>query len=220
MLLEGRGEDFRRHFLITHFFNPVRFMKLLELVPGPDTDPELMALHGRHSGADRLGKGVVYCKDRPNFIGNRIGTLWLHGDHPPDAGRGLSHRGGRRHLRPAMGRAKVGGLPHRRHRGHRYAACMSPTTSTKICPNDPQRDLFRMPEFVREMVARGWTGDKRRPGLLQAREGAERQVARFWRSIRPTLEYRPQEKVHFPSHRQREERIPTRCTGPHRGRTR
>ncbi len=74
MLLEGHGEDFRRHFLITHFFNPVRFMKLLELVPGPDTDPELMRFMGAFC-ADRLGKGVVYCKDRPNFIGNRIGTF-------------------------------------------------------------------------------------------------------------------------------------------------
>jgi 3-hydroxyacyl-CoA dehydrogenase len=73
MLLEGRSDDFRRHFLITHFFNPVRFMKLLELAPGPDTDPELMRYMGEF-GMERLGKGVVYCKDRPNFIGNRIGT--------------------------------------------------------------------------------------------------------------------------------------------------
>ncbi|MGH2515492.1 MAG: 3-hydroxyacyl-CoA dehydrogenase family protein, partial [Ktedonobacterales bacterium] len=72
MLLEGRSEDFSRHFLITHFFNPVRFMKLLELVAGPATDPELMRYMGEFC-TDRLGKGVVFCKDRPNFIGNRIG---------------------------------------------------------------------------------------------------------------------------------------------------
>ncbi len=73
MLLEGRGEEFRRHFLITHFFNPVRFMKLLEVVAGPETDPALMAFMGEFCSA-RLGKGVVYCKDRPSFIGNRIGN--------------------------------------------------------------------------------------------------------------------------------------------------
>ena len=72
LLLEGRGTDFQRNFLITHFFNPVRFMKLLELVAGPETDPELMRFMGEFC-TDRLGKGVVYCKDRPNFIGNRIG---------------------------------------------------------------------------------------------------------------------------------------------------
>src|SRR5487761_2588228 len=59
MLLEGRGEDFRRHFLITHSFNPVRFMKLLELVAGPDTDAELMRYMGEFCSA-KLGKGVVY----------------------------------------------------------------------------------------------------------------------------------------------------------------
>ncbi|MBF6589094.1 MAG: 3-hydroxyacyl-CoA dehydrogenase family protein, partial [Ktedonobacterales bacterium] len=73
MLLAGRGADFRRHFLVTHFFNPVRFLKLLELVPGPETDPEVMRYMGAFA-TERLGKGVVYCKDRPNFIGNRIGS--------------------------------------------------------------------------------------------------------------------------------------------------
>src|SRR6266446_8539571 len=72
MLTEGRSEDFRRHFLITHFFNPVRYMRLLELVPDVDTDPALMEFMQQFS-TEVLGKGVVLCKDTPNFIANRIG---------------------------------------------------------------------------------------------------------------------------------------------------
>jgi len=72
MLVEGRSEAFRRNFLITHFFNPVRYMRLLELVPCVDTAPELMQFMQQFS-TEVLGKGVVLCKDTPNFIANRIG---------------------------------------------------------------------------------------------------------------------------------------------------
>src|SRR5947209_8484613 len=67
MLTEGRSEDFRRNFLITHFFNPVRYMKLLEIIPDVNTNPELMAFMQRFA-TEVLGKGVVICKDTPNFI--------------------------------------------------------------------------------------------------------------------------------------------------------
>src|SRR5207302_4161143 len=72
MLTRGRSEDFRSHFLITHFFNPVRYMRLLELVPDTDTDRALMQFMQQFA-TEVLGKGVVLCKDTPNFIANRIG---------------------------------------------------------------------------------------------------------------------------------------------------
>src|SRR5205085_8578152 len=72
LLTEGRSEDFRRNFLITHFFNPVRYMRLLELVPDVDTNPELMQFMQQFA-TEVLGKGVVLCKDTPIFIANRIG---------------------------------------------------------------------------------------------------------------------------------------------------
>src|SRR5262249_10491730 len=72
-MVAGRSEGFRRRFLVMHFFNPVRYMKLLELVTGPDTSAETLA-RLRPPGEDVLGKGVVLGKDTPNFIGNRIGT--------------------------------------------------------------------------------------------------------------------------------------------------
>jgi len=73
-MMEGRGEEFRGNFLVTHFFNPVRYMKLLELVAGEDTDPEILRGMAEF-GERRLGKGIVYGKDTPNFIGNRIGVF-------------------------------------------------------------------------------------------------------------------------------------------------
>src|SRR6266702_6186462 len=73
LLTEGRSENFRRHFLITHFFNPVRYMRLLEIVPDVDTDPALLQFMQQFA-TEVLGKGVVLCKDTPNFIANRIGT--------------------------------------------------------------------------------------------------------------------------------------------------
>src|SRR5260370_32842051 len=73
MLPEGRSATFLRNFLITHFFNPVRYMRLLELVPDVDTDPTLMAVIQQFA-TETLGKGVVLCKDTPKFIANRIGV--------------------------------------------------------------------------------------------------------------------------------------------------
>ncbi|MCW8861169.1 MAG: 3-hydroxyacyl-CoA dehydrogenase family protein [Rhodospirillales bacterium] len=86
-ICEGMGERFRRDIAVTHFFNPVNIMKLLELVPGEDTDPEVMSALSQFCGG-LLGKGVVYAKDTVNFIGNRIGCFWmLSGLHMARAAR-------------------------------------------------------------------------------------------------------------------------------------
>src|SRR6185295_1048729 len=73
-LTEGRSEDFKKSFFITHFFNPVRYMKLLELVVGPHTDAQFVRKFHRF-GEEHLGKGIVYGKDTPNFVANRIGIF-------------------------------------------------------------------------------------------------------------------------------------------------
>ena len=72
-MMKGRTENFRKNFLVMHFFNPVRYMKLLELVVGPETSPDTLATI-KAFGEDQLGKGIVLGKDTPNFVGNRIGT--------------------------------------------------------------------------------------------------------------------------------------------------
>src|SRR5579872_895755 len=75
-IVEGFSESFRKHFLGTHFFNPPRYLHLLEVIPGPDTDPAILEFVSRF-GEKRLGKGIVPCKDTPNFIGNRVGFFLL-----------------------------------------------------------------------------------------------------------------------------------------------
>jgi len=196
MLLEGRSEDFRRHFLITHFFNPVRFMKLLELVPGPDTDPELMSFMGAFC-TERLGKGVVYCKDRPNFIGNRIGTFGFMATIRRMLDEGYRIEEVDAILGQPMGRPRSAAF--------RTADLAGIDTLVHVAdnlyenlPDDPQRELFRVPEFVREMVARKWLGDKTGQGFYKRVKGADGKSEIL--AIDPaTLEYRPQESAHFSS---------------------
>jgi 3-hydroxyacyl-CoA dehydrogenase len=196
MLLEGRSDDFRRNFLITHFFNPVRFMKLLELVAGPETDPALMRFMGGFC-TERLGKGVVYCKDRPNFIGNRIGTYGFMATLRRTLDEGYRIEEVDAILGQPMGRPKSA--------AYRTADLAGIDTLVHVAdnlyenlPDDPQRALFRMPDFVREMVARKWLGDKTGQGFYKRVKGADGSSDIL--AIDPaTLEYRPQESVHFSS---------------------
>ncbi|HEV2457032.1 MAG TPA: 3-hydroxyacyl-CoA dehydrogenase/enoyl-CoA hydratase family protein, partial [Ktedonobacterales bacterium] len=195
MLLEGRSDDFRRHFLVTHFFNPVRFMKLLELVAGPETDPELMRSMGAYC-TERLGKGVVYCKDRPNFIGNRIGTYGFMATVHRMLDEGYKIEEVDAILGPAMGRPRSAVF--------RTADLAGIDTLVHVAdnlyqnlPDDPQRELFQMPQFIRDMVSRGWVGDKAGQGFYQRVKGGDRRDILV---IDPaTLGYRAQDSVHFSS---------------------
>lgn len=197
MLLEGRGEDFRRHFLVTHFFNPVRFLKLLELIAGPETDPELMR-YMREFGTERLGKGVVECKDRPNFIGNRLGIYGLMATLKRMLDEGYRVEEVDAIFGPVMGRPKSAAFRTLDLAGIDTTLHVADNLYANL-PDDPQRALFQMPPFVREMVARGWTGDKGGQGFykrLKGEGGGKREIL----AIDPaTLEYRAQEKVSFPS---------------------
>ena len=116
LIAEGRSEDFQQHWAGTHFFNPPRYMKLVELIPGPKTKPEV--LRSLDEICDlRLGKGVVVAKDTPNFIANRIGNI-LHAERAAaDAGAGHDDRGSRRLHRARGGLAKVGYVSHGGYRG-------------------------------------------------------------------------------------------------------
>ena len=78
MMAEGRSDDFKKHFCGTHFFNPPRYLRLLEIIPTPHTDPAIVDFL-MHYGDLILGKTTVLCKDTPAFIANRIGVLWNHG---------------------------------------------------------------------------------------------------------------------------------------------
>ena len=195
LLLDGRGADFRRNFLITHFFNPVRFMKLLELVAGPETSPDLMTYMGDFC-TDRLGKGVVYCKDRPNFIGNRIGTYGFLATVHRVLAEGYRIEEADAILGPVMGRPRSAVF--------RTADLAGIDTLLHVADNlyqnlqdDPEREKLRMPQFVRDMVATGKIGDKSGQGFYKRVKGGEKSDILV---IDPaTLEYRPQESIHFSS---------------------
>jgi 3-hydroxyacyl-CoA dehydrogenase len=194
-MMEGRSKKFRRHFLVTHFFNPVRYMKLLELVPGKDTDPEI--LRGMADfGERRLGKGIVYGKDTPNFIGNRIGVFAMMYAMHAMMEDGLSIEEVDRILGPAMGRPKSAAFGTADLVGIDTLLHVSDNVYRNL-PDDPQRESFLPPPFVSEMVNRGWLGRKAGGGFFKM-EGKGEAKKKFVLDYRQ-LDYRPTTKVGFPS---------------------
>ena len=155
----------RRNFLVTHFFNPPRYMRLMELVSCAETDPEVVAFMARFLG-QRLGKGVVYAKDTPNFIANRIGTYAgaVTGRHMVEMG--LSVEEVDAITGPALARPKTA----------TYALwdLVGIDTVLRVLDNsfeqlagDDEREIFRAPESIREMVAAGLTGKKAKQGFYK-----------------------------------------------------
>lgn len=195
LLVEGRSDDFQRHFLITHFFNPVRFLKLVELVPGPKTDAGLLREMGRFC-AERLGKGVVYCKDTPNFIGNRIGSFGFLDTIERMLKEGYTIEEVDAILGPVMGRPRSAAFRTGDLAGLDTFAHVADNLYENL-PDDPRRALFKLPDFVREMVTRGWIGDKAGQGFYKRVKGGE---TRETLVLDPaTMEYRAQEKPRFAS---------------------
>ena len=164
-MLEGRSESFRKRFMVTHFFNPVRYMKLFELVPGEDTDPAIVAdMH--KFGEETLGKGVVYGKDTTNFIGNRIGvygmmkTLALMGEYDMSIEEVDAVFG------KPMGRPNSAVF--------RTADVVGLDTFINVSMNcydtlshDEERDIFNIPQYLRDMVAKNLLGAKNGKGFYQ-----------------------------------------------------
>ncbi|MGB8331964.1 MAG: 3-hydroxyacyl-CoA dehydrogenase/enoyl-CoA hydratase family protein [Polyangiales bacterium] len=171
-MLEGRGKAFRKSFLVMHFFNPVRYMKLLELVAGEETDPAVMG-RMKAFGEDQLGKGIVVGKDTPNFVGNRIGcySMSLTMNEMIDAG--LTPEDVDAITGPPMGHPKSASF--------RTADMVGLDTFKHVSDNcyaalvdDPERDVFKPPKFMVEMVERKILGNKSRGGFYRkGKEGIE-----------------------------------------------
>jgi 3-hydroxyacyl-CoA dehydrogenase len=196
MLVEGRSAEFRQRFLITHFFNPVRYMRLLELVPNVDTDPQLLAFF-QQFGSEVLGKGVVICKDTPNFIGNRIGVYGFLSTIQRALAEGYTVGEVDTILGTNMGRPKSAVF--------RTGDLSGVDTLVHVAdnlyenaPNDDQRETFRIPAFMREMVKRGWLGEKSGQGFYKRIKNADGTSSILQLNMQ-TLEYEPQPKVRFPS---------------------
>ena len=196
MLTEGRSATFRRNFLITHFFNPVRYMRLLELVPDVDTDPALMTFMQQFA-TETLGKGVVIGKDTPNFIANRIGVYGSLATVLRAIDEGYSVGEVDAILGPNMGRPKSAVF--------RTGDLSGLDTLAHVADNlyenasdDPQRETFRLPDVVREMIRRGWLGEKSGQGFYKRikNPGGESTILEL--NLK-TLEYEPPQKVRYPS---------------------
>jgi len=194
-MCEGRSDEFRAHFLGTHFFNPPRYLKLLEIIPGRDTDPAVVDFM-MHFGEFVLGKGTVLCKDTPNFIANRIGTFGLQVSIREMMRLGLGVDEVDAITGPVIGRPKsatfrtldVVGLD-------TYAHVAN---NVKLKSNDPaEQEIFEIPPFVTKMIENRWLGQKSGQGFfkqVKSAEGKEILVLDY-----NTLEYRPRVKANFPS---------------------
>ncbi len=196
MLTEGRSEEFRKHFLITHFFNPVRYMRLLELTPDVDTDPALMQFM-QHFSTEVLGKGVVICKDTPNFIANRIGAYGFMSTIHRALNEGYTVSEVDMILGPNMGRPRSAVF--------RTADLSGLDTLVHVtdnlynnAPHDEQREAFQMPAVVREMLHRGMFGEKSGQGFYKRVKNSEGESTILELNLQ-TLEYQPQQKVRYPS---------------------
>lgn len=194
-MMEGRSAEFRKHFLVTHFFNPVRYMKLLEIVPGEETDPEVLRAVAEF-GERRLGKGIVHAKDTPNFIGNRIGVFAMMYAMHAMVEEDLSIEEADRILGPAMGRPKSAAFGTADLVGIDTLLHVSDNVYRNL-PDDPKREVFLPPPFVQEMVRRGWLGRKADSGFFKM-EGKGDTKKKFVLDYR-AVDYRPAAKVGFPS---------------------
>lgn len=196
MLLDERSEDFRHNFLITHFFNPVRYMRLLEIVPTVDTDPALTQ-YMQQFATEVLGKGVVFCKDTPNFIANRIGTHGFMSTIQRGIAEGYTIGEVDTILGPTMGRPKSAIFRTADLSGLDISLHVADNLYENV-PNDPYREAFRAPEILRELVKRKWLGEKTGQGFYKRVKGSDGKSSILELDLK-TLEYVPQNKVRYPS---------------------
>src|SRR2546423_1528466 len=195
-LAEGRSEDFRAHFLGMHFFNPPRYMHLVELIRTEWTKPEVScSMFGFLD--ERLGKGVVVAKDRPNFIANRIGTYGALVTMQTMLDDGYSFEEVDKITGPAAGRPKTATFRTFDLVGLDVFAHVVRNLHENL-PDDPEREMFVMPEFVTRMIERGLLGNKTKGGFYKRVKGSGDKREVF--VVDPaTLDYRPSQKVKLPA---------------------
>jgi 3-hydroxyacyl-CoA dehydrogenase len=195
-LAEGRSDDFRQHWLGTHFFNPPRYLHLLEVIPILETRPEIVSAVA-HFSDHRLGKGVVVAKDSPNFIGNHIGLYSMmrilaavaRGEFTIDEVDAITGA--------PLGRPRSATFRTLDLAGLDILADVVSNFRERV--GDAQsREVWTLPPFVLRMLERGWTGEKAGRGFYARVTGPNGQASIL--TLDPvTLEYRPQHPVSIPS---------------------
>ncbi len=195
-IAEPFSDDFKKHFLGIHFFNPPRYMKLVEIIPTENTDGELAC---KISGFldERLGKGVVPAKDRPNFIANRIGVFSMMAAIKEMIEMGLTPTEVDQITGKAIGHASSATFRTSDLVGLDVTAHVTNNLYPAI-PDDEDREVFKLPELIQTLLDKNILGDKTGGGFFKKSKDVEgkRQILEL---DLETFEYKPQEKTKFPS---------------------
>lgn len=194
MLSQGRSDDFKKNFCGTHFFNPPRYLRLLEIIPTHDTDLEVVDFL-MHYGDLYLGKTTVLAKDTPAFIANRIGVFGIMAIFNSMEKLGLSIDEVDALTGPVIGRPKSATF--------RTADVVGIDTLVKVakgvaqnCPDDEAKELFTIPEWLDKVVANNWLGDKTGQGFFKKTKGANGEKEILTLNLQ-TIEYGPRQKPKF-----------------------
>lgn len=194
LMAEGRSDDFKKHFCGTHFFNPPRYLRLLEIIPTPYTDPAVVDFLMQY-GDLVLGKTTVLCKDTPAFIANRIGVFGMMAIMNSMEKLGLNIDAVDALTGPVIGRPKSATF--------RTADVVGIDTLVKVargvadnCPDDEARQLFAIPAWLEAMVTNNWLGDKTGQGFFKKVKGADGSKEILTLNL-ATMNYEPRSKAKF-----------------------
>lgn len=194
MMADGRSDDFKKHFCGTHFFNPPRYLRLLEIIPTSFTDPEVTAFL-MDFGDRMLGKTTVLAKDTPAFIANRVGVFGMMAIMNTMEKLELSVDEIDALTGPVIGRPKSATF--------RTADVVGIDTLVRVaegvasnCPNDEAREFFNIPSWVKKMVENKWLGDKTGQGFFRKIKGSDGRSEILTLNL-STLEYEPRKKTKF-----------------------
>lgn len=196
LMLEGRSDDFKKHFAGTHFFNPPRYLPLLEIIPTSETSEDVIDFYMKF-GSKILGKKTVLCKDTPAFIANRVGVYSIMALFHAVNSLDLTVEEIDKLTGPVLGRPKsatfrtcdVVGLDTLAHVA---------TGLKENCPNDEEKALFELPSFIQKMLENNWLGSKTKQGFFKKVVSPEGKKEFLVLNLK-TLEYEPSKKVSFPT---------------------
>ena len=196
MMLDGRSEDFQKHFCGTHFFNPPRYLQLLEIIPTPQTDHNVVEFLMDY-GAKILGKKTVLCKDTPAFIANRVGVYSIMALFHAVKEMGFTVSEVDKLSGPILGRPKSA----------TFRTCDVVGLDTLVhvanglkqnCPDDEEKELFELPDYIAKMVENNWLGSKSGQGFYKKTKDENGKKTILALDLN-TLEYKKPDKVKFPT---------------------
>lgn len=194
LMAEGRSDDFQQHFCGTHFFNPPRYLRLLEIIPTPETDPQVVDFL-MHYGDRFLGKTTVLCKDTPAFIANRVGVYAMMSVIKATEEFGLTIEEVDKLTGDISGKPKSGTF--------RLSDVVGLDTTVNVAnglynalTHDESRDTFQLPNIIQKLSENKWLGDKTGQGFYKKIKGADGKSEILSLDLK-TLEYRPQQKRDF-----------------------